>query len=75
MYATGQGVPLDDVQAYQWFSISLALGNAISAKNRERVAGRMTPAQIAQAENLAREWRPKAAMPSITIRPRKDGAP
>ena len=27
MYATGQAVPQDYVQAYMWFSVSLALGN------------------------------------------------
>jgi len=29
-------------------------------KNRDRVAAMMTPAQLAQAQRLAREWRPAA---------------
>ena len=29
MYATGQGVPQDYVQAHMWFSLSLALGNPL----------------------------------------------
>ncbi len=30
-----------------------------SAKNRNIVAKRMTPAQMAEAQRLAREWKPK----------------
>ena len=30
-----------------------------AVKNRDRVAAKMTPAQIAEAQKLAREWKPK----------------
>ena len=52
MYTTGQGVPQDYVQAYKWFTLAGA------AENRDRAAAMMTPAQIAEAERLAREWKP-----------------
>jgi hypothetical protein len=29
------------------------------AESRNRVAAKMTPAQIAEAQKLAREWKPK----------------
>ncbi len=32
---------------------------ARAAKNRDNVAERMTSAQIAEAQKLAREWKPK----------------
>ncbi len=58
MYKRGQGVPQDNVQAYMW--LDLAGSRIVSAfLNRDRVAAKMTPAQIAEAQELAREWKPK----------------
>ncbi len=57
-YANGQGVPKDYVSAYMWFNLSAALGNQAAAKNRDIAAQHMTPAQIAEAQKLAREWKP-----------------
>jgi hypothetical protein len=31
----------------------------MAVKNRDRIAAKMTPAQIAEAQKLAREWKPK----------------
>ena len=59
MYDTGQGVPQDFVQAHMWFNLAAANGNANAAKNRDEVAAKTTPAQIAEAQKLAREWKPK----------------
>ena len=58
MYDTGEGVPQDDVQAHMWFNLaaSLRLTGGFGVRNRDRVAGRMTPTQIAEAQRLAREW-------------------
>ena len=59
MYANGEGVPQDYVRAHMWFNLSAAQGDQDAAKNRDDVAKRMTPAQIAEAQKLAREWQPK----------------
>ncbi|MCH7888538.1 MAG: sel1 repeat family protein [Proteobacteria bacterium] len=60
IYGNGRGVPQDYVQAHLWFTLSAAQGNDDTArKNRELVAEKMTPAQIAEAQKLAREWKPK----------------
>ena len=66
MYDPGQGVPQDYVQAYMWFNLAARATMrptrraAIDAvRNRDRVAAKMTPAQIAEAQKLAREWKPK----------------
>jgi TPR repeat protein len=59
LYAKGQGVPRDDVQAYMWFELSAAQGDQSAANNRDAAAQRMTPEQIAEAQKLAHEWRPK----------------
>jgi uncharacterized protein len=58
MYANGQGVPQDYVIAHMWFSLAAASGDTDAATNRDKVAARMTPAQVAEAQKLAREWKP-----------------
>ena len=58
MYAKGQGVPQDYVQAHKWFNLAAASGNADAVKNRDFVAAKMTPAQIAEAQRLASAWKP-----------------
>ena len=59
MYADGQGVPQDYVRAHMWFSLSAAQGGQVAAIERDSIAKLMTPAQIAEAQKLAREWQPK----------------
>lgn len=63
LYAAGQGVPQDYVQAYVWFDLAAAnLAHAearrLAAGLREGAARRMTAAQIAEARRLVREWKP-----------------
>jgi S1-C subfamily serine protease len=65
-YASGAGAPKDYVQAYKWFSLASAVGytwdesTTKSAKNNLEIAeARMTPGQIAEAQRLAREFKPK----------------
>ena len=64
MCARGQGVPQDYVQAHMWYSLAASgfppgpqRHGAVQA--RGSVAKQMTPAQLAEAERLAREWKPK----------------
>lgn len=65
MFASGNGVPKDYVRALMWFSLAASPSptsdqpadpNAI--KNRDRAASLMTPEQVAEAQRLAREWKP-----------------
>jgi TPR repeat protein len=58
-YASGHGVPQDYVTAHMWFGLSAAQDDDDAAKNRDVIAQRMTPAQIAAAQKLTREWKPK----------------
>jgi uncharacterized protein len=64
MYANGKGVPEDYVQALMWCVLAVAGNSAYvqdrnaAIKNRDTVAAKMTPAQIAEAQRLAREWKP-----------------
>ncbi len=58
MYGKGQGVPQDYVFAHMWFNLSAAQGGEDARKNRDIAAELMTPEQIAQAQKLARDWKP-----------------
>ncbi len=62
MYRDGQGVPQDYVEAHMWLNLSASASAGKerdkAVKTRDMVADRMTPAQIAEAQKLAREWRP-----------------
>jgi TPR repeat protein len=59
LYYEGQGVLHDDVQAHMWACLAAANGHKKAVDLRDRLARKMTPAQIALAQQLAREWKPK----------------
>ena len=52
MHARGLGAPQDYVQAHTWFNLAGASGAASGINNRDIIARRMTPEQIAQAQVL-----------------------
>jgi hypothetical protein len=64
MYYNGMSVPQDYVLALMWWNLSAAgpKGQAqeMATKKRDKVAKAMTPQQIAEAQRLAREWKPKS---------------
>ena len=59
MYAFGYGVAQDYVQAHMWFNLAAAEKEVDAVHYRDVVAAKMTPDQIAEAQRLAREWKPK----------------
>ena len=56
LYQQGWGVRRDYVQAHLWFSLASALGDGVAGTARDAAEDKMTPAQITEAEQLAREW-------------------
>jgi len=62
-YDNGLGVPQDHISAYMWLNLSAAQGRDGAAAFRDLIARRMTPAQIAEAQKLAREWKPTTRPP------------
>ena len=58
-YRDGKGVPQDYVLAHMWLNLAAANGNIPAGSLRDLLAHDMTPAQIAEAQRLAREWKPK----------------
>ena len=64
MYYYGHAAPKDYVEALKWITIAAAYSTEKEtrdhiARNRDIVANKMTPAQIAEAQKLAREWKKK----------------
>ena len=47
------------VLAYMWFNLAGASGYKIAKANMEGLSKKMTPEQIAEAQKLSREWKPK----------------
>jgi hypothetical protein len=63
MYASGRGgLPQDFVTAYMWFDLAAShtVGNLqqMCTEERDRVAENMSAEQIAEAQHLARCWKP-----------------
>jgi TPR repeat protein len=67
MYEVGRGVPQDYVMAYMWYDLAIASLTVtkssyranLTAHDRDELARKMTPDQIALAQKLAHEWGPK----------------
>jgi uncharacterized protein len=65
LHFNGEGVLQNYIQAHMWLSLAAANaldkdGRDFAVRNRELVASKMTPAEIAEAQKLADEWRPKS---------------
>ena len=64
-YARGDlGLPRDDVLARMWLSLASRRAENgyvrdLVAKERAKISARMTPAEIAEAQRRAIEWKPK----------------
>ena len=48
----------DRVRAYMWYSLAASSGHRRARFSKNTLANQMTPAQIAEAERLAAEWKP-----------------
>ena len=61
-YANGEGVPQDGAEAHKWFNLAASKSTGEDQKKfaelRDTIAAKMTPQQIAEAQRLAREWKP-----------------
>ena len=56
-YAAGEGVLQDFMKAHAWMNLAAAQGDKEAAQDRDRLAARMTPEQMAEAQDLAAELR------------------
>ncbi len=61
MHYYGQGVAKDPVEAYKWFLLADRNGVEQGRKAIERVAHRLSPLQISDAERRAARWNERAS--------------
>jgi len=59
MYIAGHGVPKDYVLAHMWVNLAAAKGVKRAVTARDLLEILMTPAQLAEAQRLVREWKAK----------------
>jgi uncharacterized protein len=59
MYGSGQGVKRDYVQAYKWLNICAAKGNNGCVTQRDLIAKKLKPGQVAEAQRLATAFKPQ----------------
>lgn len=59
MYAKGEGVPKDYIQAYKWWNLAATEGEERSRRHKEIIGKLMSREQIAVAQRLSREWKPR----------------
>jgi uncharacterized protein len=62
MYLQGEGVPQEYAEAHKWLTLAATTSTTNSqrdkaVKARDIVAASMTPAQIAEAQKRAHEWK------------------
>ena len=58
LYAEGHGVPQDYVRAYMWLTVATATGVSNGSRVRDHLSQLMSAAQLAEAQRLARDWKP-----------------
>lgn len=64
LYHSGKGLPHDDVQSEMWLTLSADHApkddRDTIVEMRDSVAAHLTPQQLAEAQRLAHEWKPKS---------------
>ena len=63
MYYVGRGVKRDYVQSYVWLSLCAASGSANCAEHRDIVAKKLKSGKLAEAQRMARDWKPSKSSP------------
>jgi hypothetical protein len=58
MYRDGDGVAQNYVLGHMWMNLAGTRGYQDAQQERDKLARYMTPDQIAEAQRLAREWKP-----------------
>ncbi len=74
-YAEGKGVKRDYVQAHKWANLAAVSNSRFPSQQRESeklrasLASEMTPKQIEEAAQLARDWKPSKQAPKLPTVP------
>lgn len=55
-YSLGEGVDIDLIEAHRWYNLAALAGIKGAQAERAALAADMSPADVAEAQRLAREW-------------------
>ena len=75
LYVQGLGAPQNYVQAHTWFNLAASRGEAEAVTERDALAGRMAPEQVAKAQDQAAAWQPEPAKAPATSAARGSASP
>ena len=75
LYMQGLGAPQNYVQAHRWFNLAASRGEAEAVTERDALAGRMAPEQVAKAQDQAAAWQPEPAKAPATSAARGSAGP
>ena len=75
LYMQGLGAPQNYVQAHAWFNLAASRGEAEAVTERDALAGRMAPEQVAKAQDQAAAWQPEPAKAPATSAARGSAGP
>jgi len=65
LYENGLGVSADMRQSYKWLSLAARGGDKEAVRRRDIMKGKLTAAELAEAEKMANAFRPRATDPMI----------
>lgn len=68
LHLAGHGVPQNQVEAYKWFNLAAVSGEPEFIANRDALAGKLTPAQLAEGQRLASDWAKSHALGKAATR-------
>lgn len=54
MHENGEGVLIDHLRAYMWYNLGAVNGDELGAKNKIKIAKKITSTQIAKAQEMSR---------------------
>ena len=70
IYELGAGMPQDFLLAYFWYNLAASQATGAhrdsAVRDRDEIARHLTPDQLAQAQQMAREWRPKPTVGKLS---------
>lgn len=67
-YAAGRTVPRDRMMAYVWYNLAASQGSEDAGTERDKLSRLLTGPEVAQAEALSRDWRPKEVLETPSLR-------
>jgi hypothetical protein len=66
LHAAGTDVPPDPAQAFMWYQLAAWQRNSLAAAARDRLVATLTPEQLAAGKLLARDWKPRRTVMSVS---------